>query len=421
MDFLSLHEFPPLTQVMSPSGAAENKGEWGEAMAAAYMAGAGAASSAAQPEERRFPWESGNTADAGKEAVKNRLSFRSLDTGRAQDYDSWRHAAKAEIVASASEPGRAIGYLTAIEQPHIYSDDELYRAVQNDDGLRALDARVYGAILEALQGGMRAIVEARIRAQGHPYAGGLALRRLDAFFQAGAQRRKAVATRELLVLAPRGQGAVSMEEFLATYRLLLQQAGVDNVGSDAQVDILRRAAEDHPRLSSVWAAWQHGGGRDPNRLLECLEDATARGVHSQPGPRQAATAWAASESAPEGWRAETTQPGAPQNEAGGEPTEQVARQWTRNYAAKGYAARGAERPAPTEAISRRRDDPRKCFNCGKPGHLQRDCRGTERQQRHGAAPADADPQKELLKTMNSLLAELRATRTNESVRKSKNE
>ena len=98
-------------------------------MAAAYMAGAGAASSAAQPEERRFPWESGNTADAGKEAVKNRLSFRSLDTGRAQDYDSWRHAAKAEIVASASEPGRAIGFLTAIEQPHIYSDDELYRAV----------------------------------------------------------------------------------------------------------------------------------------------------------------------------------------------------------------------------------------------------------------------------------------------------
>ena len=421
MDFSSLTDFPPLTQVMSPSDTAESKAEWEGAMAAAYMAGAGAASSAAQPEERKFPWESGNPADAYKETVKNRLSFRSLDTGRAQDYDSWRHAAKAEIVASASEPGRAIGYLTAIEQPHIYSDDELYRAVQNDDGLRALDARVYGAVLEALHGCMRAIVEARIRTQGRPYAGGLALRRLDAFFQAGAQRRKAVATRELLVLAPRGQGAVAMEEFLATFRLLLQQAGVDNIGSDAQVDILRRAAEDHPRLSSAWAAWQHGGGRDPNRLLESLEDATARGVHGQPGPRQAATAWAVTENAPVGWHADTTQPGVPQNEQSMEPARQGVQQWTRNYAVKGYAARGAEQQAPTETVSRRRDDPRKCFNCGKPGHLQRDCRVTEQRQRNGAAPTDADPQKELLKTMNSLLAELRAARANESVRKPKNE
>ena len=248
MDFSSLTEFPPLSQVMSPSETTGNdEKEWAEAMAAAYMAGAQAASSAApqnkrrhadatdQPEARRAPWELGNTMTGGHslEAAKNRLSFRTLDTGRAEDYDSWRHAVKAEIVASASDPGRAVEYLAAIEQTQAYPDDTLYAAVQGDGGLRALDARVYGAVLEALQGRMRGTVEARIRAQGHPYAGGLALRRLDTFFQAGAQRRKAVATRELLVLAPRGHGAVAMEESLANYRLLLQQAGADNVGADA--------------------------------------------------------------------------------------------------------------------------------------------------------------------------------------------
>ena len=204
---------------MSPSETAGNSGEWEEAMAAAYMAGKGAASSAAapnkrrhteeqgQPEARGLPWDNAAEADACPDKVKNRVSFRSLYTGHAQDYDSWRHAAKAEVVASAADTGRAIAYLTAIEQPHIYTDEELHSAVQNDRGLRALDARVYGAILEALHGSMKGVVEARIRAQGHPYAGGLALRRLDAFFQAGAKQKKAVATRELLVLAPRGRGA----------------------------------------------------------------------------------------------------------------------------------------------------------------------------------------------------------------------
>ena len=101
-----------------------------------------------------MPWDNAAEADACLDTVKNRASFRSLDTGRAQDYDSWRHAAKAEVVASAPDTGRAIAYLTAIEQPHIHTDEELHSAVQNDRGLRALDARVYGAMLEALHGSM---------------------------------------------------------------------------------------------------------------------------------------------------------------------------------------------------------------------------------------------------------------------------
>ena len=429
MDFSSLTEFPPLSQVMSPSETTRNdEREWAEAMAAAYMAGAQEASSAAPqnkrrhadatdqpPGARRAPWELGSTMTVGNslEAAKNRLSFRTLDTGRAEDYDSWRHAVKAEIVASAADPGRAVEYLAAIEQPQAYPDDALYSAVQSDGGLRALDARVYGAVLEALQGKMRGAVEARIRAQGHPYAGGLALRRLDAFFQAGAQRRKAVATRDLLVLTPRGHGAVAMEEFLANYRLLLQQAGADNVGADAQVDILRRAAEDHPRLTSVWAAWQHGGSHDPNRLLECLEDATARAVHGTPGPRPTATAWAAMDDAQE-WSAGAEKTESTRDGADGPAMQDRRQQWAPAPAGR-RAAYGVAQPTRDAATQLRK----KCFGCGRIGHLQRDCRASGARQGAGATHSNEDTQKELLRTMADLLAELRAARNGESARKPK--
>ena len=153
MDFSSLTEFPPLSQVMSPSETTGNdEREWAEAMAAAYMAGAQEASSAApqskrrhadatdQPGARRAPWELGSTMTGSNslEAAKNRLSLRPLDTGRAEDYDSWRHAVKEEIVASAADPGRAVEYLAAIEQPKAHPDDAHYSAAQGDGGLRAL-------------------------------------------------------------------------------------------------------------------------------------------------------------------------------------------------------------------------------------------------------------------------------------------
>ena len=92
---------------MSPNETTGNdEREWAEAMAAAYMAGAQKASSAApqtkrrhadatdQPGARRAPCELGSTMTVGNSlgAAKNRLSFRTLDTGRAEDYDSWRHA-----------------------------------------------------------------------------------------------------------------------------------------------------------------------------------------------------------------------------------------------------------------------------------------------------------------------------------------
>ena len=266
----SSSDFPPLvpqtppgldSQVMSPTAIGAGFSGWEESV---FTAGA-ATPSASRDAATRFPWEAaGGAAAAG--GHKNRIMLRPLDTGRAEDYDSWRHSAAAEVVANAADPGRAVGYMSAIDQPLLYPSEGLLNAVQQDEALRALDAQLYGAILTCLQGPMRGAVEGRIRAQGQAYAGCLALRLLDAWFHNSVSKRRAGATRELITLNPRGKGAAAMEEFFSRYRLLLQQAGRANVGPDAQIDILQRAAEDHPRLCSVWAAWEEAGGRDHDKL-----------------------------------------------------------------------------------------------------------------------------------------------------------
>ena len=303
---------------------------------------------------------------------------------------------KAEIVASATDAGRAIGYLRAVEQPQTYPDEFLYAAAQSSAELRALDARVYGAILECLQGTRKHIVEARIRSQGHAYAGGLALRRLDAWFEAGPQRKKAAATRDLITLTPRGQGAVAMEEFLAKYRLLLQQAGSDNVGIDAQVDILRRGVEDHPKLGSVWAAWHHAGGRDPARLIECLEDVIAGGLHGAGGPRHGATAWAAID----------------------------GDHGAHTYAHPRDSPSAAEHASPTGLAerahtARTRDAQKRCYRCGRQGHTQPHCPDAAPGHATGQTTNSKDNQEPLMKMMAELLAELKAARGSGTARKPK--
>ena len=129
------------------------------------MAGAHAASPAApqhkrrhaaepdQPEARRLPWGLGSAAAgyARQEAAGNRLSSRNFDAGRAEEDGSLCHSYKAKIAASAADPGRAIGHLGAIEQRQVSPHDDLHHAVQIDQGLRALDAREYGAVLVALK------------------------------------------------------------------------------------------------------------------------------------------------------------------------------------------------------------------------------------------------------------------------------
>ena len=105
----------------------------------------------AHPKRATLPWESEEPLGAGAtDAAKQKIVFRPLDTGRAEDYDSWRHALRAEVVAAAPDTGRAMGYIAAIDQRAMYPDADMYDAVQKNKELRALDARVYGALLDCV-------------------------------------------------------------------------------------------------------------------------------------------------------------------------------------------------------------------------------------------------------------------------------
>ena len=53
---------------------------------------------------------------------KVKVTLRPLDTGRPEEYDSWRYAAKAALVGAGSPPARVMGYLAAVEDRSAYPD-----------------------------------------------------------------------------------------------------------------------------------------------------------------------------------------------------------------------------------------------------------------------------------------------------------
>ena len=232
--------------------------------------------------------------------------------------------------------------------------------------------------------------------------GAAAVRCLDREFQHSGARSKVAATAELLHLAPAGSSAAALDSFLTRYRSLLAAAGVDNVGPAAQADVLQRAAVGHPVLGPVVAAWRHAGDHDPAVLLERLEDAVAEGRHAPVGGRGAAKAWAAvvERSSVGGCGAgaaccchthHSTSAVAPSSsQQHGWASDSRA---TRAMAAQPQRQGGA--PA-AESSS----DPRKCFGCGKTGHIRRNC------PYRGAAHKDSNT--ELLAAVRELAELLRS-------------
>ena len=162
-------------------------------------------------------------------AAKIKMGWRPLDTGKPEEYQGWRYAAKAEIIGSGLAVHVAMAYIAAIENPE-FTAEALQDAIAREPKATALDARLFSAVLSCLGGTRRGALEGRIRATVPFAAGALALRCLDDWFQQGAARRQHAATRELLNLTPSGHTPAALERFLTRFRLLSQQAG-PGVGS----------------------------------------------------------------------------------------------------------------------------------------------------------------------------------------------
>ena len=182
MDFDSLTEFPPISQVMSPS----------DATARAYPAAQGtsvtdarladqiralAASETVATNETVWMAAAGAKDAAPMKDCKEALKLRALDTGRPASYTNWRLALKA-AVACRSDDARLERYLEIIEDSRV-SASELSEGVATIPGLRLVDRMLYAALLECIEGDRRDDVLDEVRTTAPFGSGRLALRRFE--------------------------------------------------------------------------------------------------------------------------------------------------------------------------------------------------------------------------------------------------
>ena len=416
MDFNSVTEFPPLSQVMSPSDTTARTRNTAQgtsvtdvqlaAQIRALAAGEAATSDSRATRRRRCEEESPRTPFAqgrgaapqtgGAEVAsakladgKDRIVLLPLDVGKPEAYENWRRSAQAAVACRAGVDPVAMEYIAEVDNPH-RADAQLADAAQKVPALRILDMLLYTAILRCIEGSRRETVLNRIHASVAFGQGGLALRCLDKIFQRSSVRQRAAATAELLQLAPRGSRAADVDDFLARYRALLSRTGTD-VGPAVQADILQRAAAGHPVLGAVAAAWKHGDGEDADVLLERLETAAAEGLYSGKASGQA-SAWAALDAAP----LADPSPAIQQRVWGPAGRDELA-----------AAAAAQMRTPTTESTS----GP-VCWTCNKRGHVKRQC--PQGRLQHGAggqaAGSGSSGNEAIMAKLNELISLMRQSK-----------
>ena len=164
--------------------------------------------------------------------------------------------------------------------------------------------------------------------------------------------------------------------------------------------MLMRATQGHPALDATVAAWRQVGRWDPDELLDQLEDMVAEARSAGAGGRGASRAWVVAEAG------QFTADGVGAAPQGGVSSEhQVASdawygagpQWNA-WAIAAAAQQLQQSGAPADGAQA---DPRKCYACGKPGHIRRNCPSAR-----GATQADASA--ELLTAVRELTDMLRS-------------
>ena len=295
---------------------------------------------------------------------KIRMTLRPLDTGKPEEYESWRFALKAEMVGAGPPAAKMVKFMSVIDDPARYPADRLQAEIAADTEIAAVDAKLFSLILSSLSGSRRTAAEERIRGQVPFAAGALALRCLDAMFQQSESRRRFAATQELMGMQPAGRSVAAYDRFFTRYRLLLQQAGPSHVGAFAQINILRRAVEGNPRLQIVWAAWREADGMDPDALLTRLEEAVYEGLHAGGSSRQGDAAWTAVASGSEWVPIDEPRQGDAEMPGWGKPAAEFAANAAQEKKQGGKGAGG-------KGAGDRRDI--ECWHCGNAGHRKAEC------------------------------------------------
>ena len=96
-----------------------------------------------KPEEKE-PAPAPGCLDSATAAHKVKVVLRPIDTGRPEEYDSWRCAAKASLVGAGPQPARVMGYLAAVEDRTAYPDAQLQALVQAEADVCTLASAALG-------------------------------------------------------------------------------------------------------------------------------------------------------------------------------------------------------------------------------------------------------------------------------------
>ena len=169
MDFSSFTEFPPLSQVMSPSDATARTRTAAQGTVVtdaqladqirALAAGEAATSDSRATRRRRYEEESPRTPfeqdhgaaqqPGGPDVVsaklqdgKDRIALLSLDAGKHETYENCRRSAQAAVACRAGVDPVAMEYIAEIDNPQ-RSDAQLAGAAHKVPTLRVLDMLLY--------------------------------------------------------------------------------------------------------------------------------------------------------------------------------------------------------------------------------------------------------------------------------------
>ena len=141
--------------------------------------------------------------------VKVKMALRQLDTGKPEEYESWRYVLKAELVGAGPPAAKMIKFMRVVDDAARYPAERLQAEIAADPEIAAVDAKLFSSILSCLGGNRRSAAEERIRGQVPFAAGALALRCLDVMFQQNESRRRFAATQELMGMQPAGRTAAA--------------------------------------------------------------------------------------------------------------------------------------------------------------------------------------------------------------------
>ena len=183
------------------------------------------------------------------------VSLTPLDTSKVVSYSNWRWAVVAEMksVIDFEKSAESDKYALMLETGR-YDQLKYIECIGTRD-IKKLDCVLFNALIKSLKGIYSETLLERIRTIV-PIGHGLhALRLLDLFFIKDIERVKMIAMNTLIGLEVHDMRPESFFKFITKFRQLRQTIGQNNISKELQLNILKKIALTN-HLIAVWETWK---------------------------------------------------------------------------------------------------------------------------------------------------------------------